>query len=116
MCAHPLVIEHPLFAQSTLLRRLSGIVTGVHSQAQSGDGTTVKQVGRSFGPSERFTADLSNLDASTLNLVLGESGNPASPYFLDQFHAWLHVTTFPMRFTEDAARSSATHSLTLTPR
>ena len=114
--AHPLVIEHPLFAQSAPLRRLSGIVTGVHSQAQSGDGTTVKQVGRSFGPSERFTADLGNLDGSTLNLVLGESGNPMSPYFLDQFTAWLHVTTFPMPFTEDAVHSAATHSLTLTPR
>jgi len=110
--AHPLVIEHPLFAQSALLRRIVGAPTGIQSHAQSGDGTTVKQVGRSFGPSERFTADLADLDGSTLNLVLGQSGNPRSPYFLDQFPAWLHVTTYPMPFTNPAT----THTLTLNPR
>ena len=114
--AHPLVVQHPLFAQSALLSRLAGLPTGVTSQAQSGNGTTIKQVGRSFGPSERFTADLANLDGSTLNLVLGESGNPASPYFLDQFPAWLHVSTFPLPFTDAATRSAARHSLTLNPR
>ncbi len=113
--AHPLAIEHPLFAQSALLSRLVGVSTGVHSHSQSGDGTTIKQVGRSFGPSERFTADLADLDHSTLNLVLGESGNPASPYFTDQFPAWLHVTTLPMPFTDAAITSAATHTLTLTP-
>jgi len=114
--AHPLVMQHPLFAQSALLSRIVGLPTGVTSQAQSGNGTTIKQVGRSFGPSERFTADLANLDGSTLNLVLGESGNPASPFFLDQFSAWLHVTTFPLPFTGPAVRSATTHSLTLNPR
>jgi len=114
--AHPLEIRHPLFAQSALLSRLVGLPTGITSQAQSGNGTTIKQVGRSFGPSERFTADLANLDGSTLNLVLGESGNPASPFFLDQFPAWLHVSTFPLPFTDAATRSAATHSLTLNPR
>ncbi len=53
--------------------------SGTGLQPQSGDDVTVKQVGRTFGPSERFTADLSDLDHSTLNLVLGESSNPASP-------------------------------------
>jgi len=114
--AHPLAIQHPLFAQSALLSRIVGLPTGVTSQAQSGNGTTIKQVGRSFGPSERFTADLANLDGSTLNLVLGESGNPASPWFLDQFPAWLHVTTFPLPFTDEAVQSATTHSLTLNPR
>ncbi len=114
--AHPLEMRHPIFAQSALLRLVAGIPTGVRTSAQSGDGSTVKQVGRSFGPSERFTADLANLDASTLNLVLGESGNPASPYFLDQFPAWLHLSTFPLPFTAGATRAAAMHSLTLTPR
>ncbi len=114
--AHPLEIQHPLFAQSALLRHIVGMPIGMSSEAQSGDGTTVKQIGRSFGPSERFTADLSNLDASTLNLVLGQSGSPSSPYFLDQFQAWLHVSTFPLAFSDKAADSSARHTLTLNPR
>ncbi len=59
--AHPLDIEHPIFAQSAILRSRRRPPHRHHSVAQSGDGTTVKQVGRSFGPSERFTADLANL-------------------------------------------------------
>ena len=76
---HPVDIEHPVYGQSALLQRLIGVPTGTGVQPQSGDDVTVKQVGRTFGPSERFTADLSNLDHSTLNLVLGQSGNPAQP-------------------------------------
>ncbi len=114
--AHPLEINHPLFGQSPTLARLVGIPTGVHSGRQSGDGTTIKQVGRSFGPSERFTADLVHPDASTLNLVLGQAEDPLSPWFLDQFPAWLNVTTFPMPSTPAAIQSAATHTLTLTPR
>ena len=76
---HPVDIEHPIYGQSAHPPRLIGIPTGTGLQPQSGDDTTVKQVGRTFGPSERFTADLANLDHSTLNLVLGQSGNPVSP-------------------------------------
>jgi penicillin amidase len=85
-------------------------------QPQSGDDVTVKQVGHSFGPSERFTADLSNLDHSTLNLVLGESSNPMSPWFMDQWSAWYHGTTFTLPFTNPAVDAATTHTLTLTPK
>ena len=105
---HTLDIEHPIFAQSPFLARIFGLPTGTGSQPQSGDGTTVKQVGRTFGPSERFTADLANLQRSTLNLVLGESGNPTSPFFLDQFPAWQRGTTYP-------ESAPPTHTLTLNP-
>ncbi|MEO6911951.1 MAG: penicillin acylase family protein, partial [Edaphobacter sp.] len=114
--SHPVDIEHPIFSQSPLLQRLVGIPTGTGPQPQSGDTTTIKQVGRSFGPSERFTADLSDLDKSTLNLVLGQSGNPASPWFMDQWPAWLGGTTFPLPFTKTAIDAATTHTLTLTPR
>jgi penicillin amidase len=114
--SHPVDIEHPLFAQSPLLQRLIGVPTGTGPQPQSGDTTTVKQVGRAFGPSERFTADLSNLDDSTLNIVLGQSGNPASPRFMDQWPAWYKGTTFTLPFTKSATDAAATHTLTLTPR
>ena len=114
--SHPVDIEHPLFAQSPLLRRLIGVPTGTGAQPQSGDTTTVKQVGRTFGPSERFTADLSNLDNSTLNVVLGQSGNPASPWFMDQWPAWYKGTTFTLPFSKTSTDTAATHTLTLTPR
>ncbi len=112
----PFEIEHPIYGQSALLQRLIGLPTGTGIQPQSGDDTTIKQVGRSFGPSERFTADLANLDNSTLNLVLGQSGNPASPWFMDQWPAWYHGTTFTLPFTNAAVDAATTHTLTLSPR
>ena len=53
--------------------------------------------GLHFGPSERFTADLANPDNPTPTSPTGESGNPASPNFLDQFQPWLQAppSSFP---------------------
>jgi penicillin G amidase len=112
---HPVEINHPIYGESPLLQRLIDLPTGTGIQPQSGDDATVKQVGRSFGPSERFTAELADLDHSTLNLVLGESSNPASPWFMDQWHAWYNGTTFPLPFSHAAVDAATTHTLTLTP-
>ncbi|MDE1176210.1 MAG: penicillin acylase family protein [Edaphobacter sp.] len=114
--AHPVDIEHPVYSQSRILRYLIGMRTGTGVQPQSGDNSTIKQVGRTFGPSERFTADLSSLDDSTLNIVLGQSGNPSSPWFLDQWPAWYHGATFPMPFSVGATNAATRHILTLNPQ
>ena len=111
---HPVDIEHPIYSQSDLLKALIALPIGTGIHPQSGDTTTVKQVDRMFGPSQRLTVDLSNPDNTTLNVVLGQSGNPASPYFLDQFKSWLEGTTYPLAFTQEATR--ATHTLTLKPQ
>jgi penicillin amidase len=111
----PVDIEHPVFSQSPLFQRVIGLPIGTGIQPQSGDGSTVKQVGRTFGPSERFTADFADLDHSTLNLVLGQSANPTSPWFLSQWPAWYKGTTYPLPFTKSAVDAAATHTLTLTP-
>jgi penicillin amidase len=112
----PIDIEHPIYSQSPILQRVLDVPTSPGPQPQSGDDVTVKQVGRSFGPSERFTADLSDLDHSTLNIVLGESSNPLSAWFMDQWPAWYHGTTFPLPFSQAAVDAAATHTLTLNPR
>ena len=83
--AYPLDLEHPVLSRSKLVEGLIGAPTGTGRQPQSGDGTTVKSVGAKFGPSERFTADLSGPDRTTLNIVLGQSGNVSSPWYMDQF-------------------------------
>jgi penicillin amidase len=113
--AYPVDIEHPIFSRSQLLQLLIAVPTGTGPQPKSGDGTTVKQIQRDFGPSDRFTADLGDPDHTTLDVVLGESGNPASPWYLDQFHDWLHGSTYAMPFTSSASQAAATHTLTLTP-
>jgi penicillin amidase len=108
---HQVDIEHPLAGFLPLLGRLAG--TG--AQPQSGDTTTVKQVGPAFGPSQRFTMDWSNVDGSTENIVLGESSNPLSPYFRDQWNDWYGGTTFALPFTSAAVNAVAKHTLRLLP-
>jgi penicillin amidase len=113
---HPVDIEHPIYGQSPLLEKLIGMRTGTGVLPQSGDGSTVKQVARTFGPSERMTVDFGNLDGTMLNVVLGESMDPASEWFMDQWKAWYTGTTFAMPFSDAAADRAAKHSLTLVPR
>ena len=95
---------------------LIGSWTGPGENPQSGSGYTVKAVGRDYGPSERFTADMSDLDASTLNIVTGESGNFLSPYYMDQWNVWYQGSTFPLPFSKTAVENAATHRLMLEPR
>ena len=82
---------------------------------QSGNTNTVKQVGAVFAPSERFTADLADLDQSTLNIVNGQSGNIFSPYFYDQFEAWYRGTTFRLAYQPQTVEATAQHRLQLLP-
>ncbi len=108
---HVVDIEHPLAAFLPLIGRVAG--TG--EQPQSGDTTTVKQVGRAMGPSQRFTMDWSNIDGSTENIVLGESGNPLSSYFRDQWNDWYGGTTFALPFSPAAVAAQTRHTLRLLP-
>ena len=108
---HVVDIEHPL----AVFLPLIGRVAGTGEQPLSGDTTTVKQVGRAFGPSQRFTMDWSNIDGSTENIVLGESGNPYSPWFRDQWNDWYGGTTFALPFSPAAVASQTSHTLRLLP-
>jgi penicillin amidase len=104
-------IQHPILGKIPLIRRWSG--PGV--QEQSGGGYTVKAVTRHHGPSERFTANLADLDQSTLNLVTGQGGNFLSPYYMDQWKAWYGGTTFTLPFSAKAVDAAKAHRLELEP-
>ncbi|HMG85149.1 MAG TPA: penicillin acylase family protein [Terracidiphilus sp.] len=108
---HVVDIEHPLSNFLPYVSRIAG--TGL--LPLSGDTTTVKQVGRSFGPSQRFTMDWSNIDGSTEDIVLGESGNPYSPYFRDQWNDYYNGSTFALPFTPAAVAANTHHTLRLLP-
>lgn len=107
----PVEVQHPVFGAIPILKYFSG--TGSHWQ--SGSGSTVKQVGSDFGPSERLTVDLSNFDRSSLNIVIGQSGHLLSPHYKDQFSAWYNDSSFQFPFTETAVNAAAEHRLTLQP-
>jgi len=104
-------IQHPVLGKIPIIRRWSG--PGV--QEQSGSGYTVKAVTRHHGPSERFTANLADLDQSTLNIVTGQGGNFLSPYYMDQWKAWYGGTTFALPFSERAVEAAKAHRLVLEP-
>jgi penicillin amidase len=105
-------IQNPVLGRIPVIRRW----TGPEEKPQSGSGYTVKASGRDYGPSERFTADLSNLDASTLNVVTGESGNFLSPNYMDQWKAWYTGYTFVLPFSKTAVENAAAHRLMLEPK
>ncbi|MGB6687404.1 MAG: penicillin acylase family protein [Terracidiphilus sp.] len=108
---HVIDLEHPLSAFLPFI----GHIAGTGAQPLSGDTITVKQVGRAFGPSQRFTMDWSNIDGSTEDIVLGESGNPFSPYFRDQWNDYYKGTTFALPFTPAAVAAQTRHTLLLKP-
>jgi penicillin amidase len=104
-------IQHPILGRIPILRWWSG--PGV--QEQSGSGYTVKAVTVHHGPSERFTANLADLDRSTLNIVTGEAGNFLSPYYMDQWKAWYEGTTFTLPYSAQAVEAARAHKLQLDP-
>ena len=63
-----------------------------------GTGTSIKATTPRIGPSMRFVADLSNWEASQMNLTIGESGHLLSGHYKDQWKAYLNGTSFPMEF------------------
>src|SRR5215469_16656598 len=108
---HTINIEHPLAKMLPVI----GKIAGTGPQPMSGDTTTVKQVSVTLAPSQRFTMDWNNVDGSTENIVLGESGNPYSAYFKDQWNDWYDGTTFALPFSEAAVAANTRHTLRLTP-
>jgi len=109
---HVVEIQHPLGR----LLPIVGRITRTGPLPLSGDTTTVKQVSRSFGPSQRFTIDWSNVDGSTENIDLGQSGNPYSEYYRDQWNDYYGGTTFALPFNQAAVAAETRHTLRLLPR
>jgi penicillin G amidase len=106
----PLTFRHPLGGS-----RLLGWLLNVGPFPQSGSASTIKRATRGVGPSMRMVVDLGDLDDSVENITLGESGQPFSPYYKDQFKAWYHGQSFPMLFSDETVRKGMVHRLVLQP-
>jgi penicillin G amidase len=107
---HVIDVKHPLYAMIPFFKWTS---TGPHQLA--GDETTLDHVRGLLGASQRLTVDWSNVDGSTENIVMGESGDPLSPYFLDQFPYWYTGKTFAMPFSQAAVDEVTKHTMRLIP-
>ncbi len=108
---NPVDINNPVLGRIPILRHWAG----PGFKEQSGSAYTVKAVTETYGPSERMTVDLANLDQSTLNLVTGEAGNLGSAYYMDQWQAWYQNFTFPWPFSPQAVAKARVHELRLEP-
>ena len=104
-------IQSPVLGQIPILEHW----TGPGRRGASGSDYTVKAMHKAYGPSERITVDLANLDQSTLNLVTGEAGNFLSPYYMDQWDAWYTGFTFAWPFSPEALQKASAHRLELEP-
>lgn len=74
----------------------------------SGASQTVKQTTRRLLPSMRFVADTSDWDRSLLGLLIGESGQPLSSHYRDQWEAHYAGRGVPMPFRNVVAKGSLT--------
>jgi penicillin amidase len=104
-------LEHPIYGNLPWFKKW----TGTGPQAKYGDTSTVDQMGATLGPSQRLTVDWSDLDHSTENIVYGQSGNPLSPWYSDQWPYWYGLKTFTLPYTDQAVAAAAKHTLRLTP-
>jgi penicillin amidase len=108
---HTIDVRHPLYGLMPFFRGWTS--TGRHQLA--GDETTVSQVKGLLGASQRFTMDWNHVDGSTENIVMGDSGDPLSAYYLNQWPYWSNGKTFAPPFTEAAVSAAAKHTLRLMP-
>ena len=108
---HQVLIEHPLYGLLPGFRHASGI----GPLPLGGDTTTVQQSKGGLGPSQRFTIDWASPDTATENIVMGQSGNPDSAYYRDQWPNWYRGTTFALPFTDAAVAGAAKRTLRLVP-
>lgn len=96
---------------------------GVGPVEFAGDASTIHQatvdlvepLGNPLGvPNLRIAIDVGAWDNSRFCLIAGQSGNAMSPHHFDQHEAW-RSGGLPIAWTEQAARATARHTLTLRP-
>ncbi|HEX3747832.1 MAG TPA: penicillin acylase family protein [Bryobacteraceae bacterium] len=72
----------------------------------SGSSTTVKQTTRALAPSMRMNADLSDWDRSLLNIQIGQSGQPFSGHYKDEWKDYYSGKSYPMQFQHVQSKST----------
>ncbi|MGB7438600.1 MAG: penicillin acylase family protein, partial [Candidatus Acidiferrum sp.] len=94
-----------------ILKKLLSIT----SQPQSGTEWSPRAASRHHGPSERFVANLADWDDSIMLISGGESGQPGSEHYRDQFPYWFEGKPIYAPFSDAAEAKAKKHTLTLKP-
>jgi penicillin G amidase len=103
-------MTHPL-GRTGLLRNFLSI-TG---KPQSGTAYSPRAATKHHGPAMRFVADLGNWDESIMLVPGGESGQPGSTHYTDQFPYWYEGRPIYQPFSDAGEASLRKHTLTLKP-
>jgi penicillin amidase len=101
---------HPLGREGILKTLLS--ITG---KSQSGTIYSVRAASKTHGPAMRFVANPANWDESLLLIPSGESGQPGSSHYSDQFSYWYEGKPILAPFSDAAEAKAKKHTLTLKP-
>jgi len=101
---------HPIGRDGILKKLLSK-----SGQAQSGTLFSPRAASRHHGPSERFVANLGDWDQSILLIPAGQSGQPGSEHYTDQFSYWFEGKPIYEPFSDAAEAKVKKHQLTLKP-
>ena len=101
---------HPIGREGVLKKLL-----GKTGEPQSGTLLSPRAASRHHGPSERFVANLADWDQSILLLPSGQSGQPGSEHYSDQFSYWFEGKPIYEPFSDAAEAKKKKHTLTLQP-
>ena len=101
---------HPLGHEGVLRGFLS-----IANKPQSGTAFTVNRGTKDLGPAMRFVANLANWDESILLVPAGQSGQPGSSHYSDQFSYWYEGKPIFAPFSDAAQAKATKHTVTLKP-
>jgi penicillin amidase len=101
---------HPVGRKGLLKSFLS-----IADKPQSGTVYSVRAATKTHGPAMRFVANPANWDESILLIPAGQSGQPGSSHYSDQFSYWYEGKPIFAAFSDAAEAVARKHTLTLKP-
>jgi penicillin amidase len=101
---------HPLGRTGLLKTFLS-----ITDKPQSGTAYSPRASTKHHGPAMRFVANLGNWDDSIMLIPSGQSGQPGSAHYTDQFSYWYEGCPIYQPFSDVAEARARKHTLTLKP-
>ena len=105
-----LEMRHPIGRSGWLKFFLS-----IADKPQAGTRFSPRAATKRHGPAMRFIANTANWDDSILLIPGGQSGQPGSSHYTDQFSYWFDAKPIVQPFTDAAEANSKHHTLTLKP-
>jgi penicillin G amidase len=101
---------HPMGRAGLLKTFLS-----ISNKPQSGTRYSVRAATKDHGPAMRFVANPANWDESIVLIPSGQSGQPGSSHYSDQFSYWYEGQPIYAPFSDAAEARDRKHTLTLRP-